>query len=279
MAHLRMSYCWLATLLLAALLSSGCGPRLFSQPGVTATLVATRQFTPQSTATSRPSSTFTPTSTATPATTPTTIAMATWTVAAAPLLPPGLATSTPQSNSHTAGLLASRFESPLEPPIVLDGQLDGINVTTTLPITQLIQLAIPERVPLPNEISAPALNPGPQSPDVETVVALVEALLSDPGPLAGALTETPSTPTELAASAETATPATPSSALSLPALPTVTPTPAPPTPTETPIPTAVAPIQSEEAANPPTPDGVVRTANVPILMYHYLSVPPADADI
>ncbi|HXF63169.1 MAG TPA: polysaccharide deacetylase family protein, partial [Caldilineaceae bacterium] len=28
----------------------------------------------------------------------------------------------------------------------------------------------------------------------------------------------------------------------------------------------------------PTPDGQVRTARVPILMYHYLSVPPADAD-
>lgn len=29
----------------------------------------------------------------------------------------------------------------------------------------------------------------------------------------------------------------------------------------------------------PTPDGVARTQRVPILMYHYLSVPPADADI
>ncbi|HMN28169.1 MAG TPA: polysaccharide deacetylase family protein, partial [Caldilineaceae bacterium] len=29
----------------------------------------------------------------------------------------------------------------------------------------------------------------------------------------------------------------------------------------------------------PTPDGAVRTAQVPILMYHYLSEPPADADI
>ena len=29
----------------------------------------------------------------------------------------------------------------------------------------------------------------------------------------------------------------------------------------------------------PTPDGTVRTAHVPILMYHYLSEPPADADI
>jgi peptidoglycan/xylan/chitin deacetylase (PgdA/CDA1 family) len=32
------------------------------------------------------------------------------------------------------------------------------------------------------------------------------------------------------------------------------------------------------AASQPTPDGDVRTAHVPILMYHYLSVPPPDAD-
>jgi peptidoglycan/xylan/chitin deacetylase (PgdA/CDA1 family) len=38
----------------------------------------------------------------------------------------------------------------------------------------------------------------------------------------------------------------------------------------------------QAALNPalaPTPDGSTRTVNVPILMYHYLSVPPADADI
>lgn len=47
---------------------------------------------------------------------------------------------------------------------------------------------------------------------------------------------------------------------------TITPTVAPSTAANTPA------IQ-------PTPDGVARTAHVPILMYHYLSVPPADADI
>jgi peptidoglycan/xylan/chitin deacetylase (PgdA/CDA1 family) len=40
---------------------------------------------------------------------------------------------------------------------------------------------------------------------------------------------------------------------------------------------------TETAATPtppiePTPDGLVRTTKVPILMYHYISTPPADAD-
>lgn len=47
-----------------------------------------------------------------------------------------------------------------------------------------------------------------------------------------------------------------------------------PTPTPSPEPDPVP------AANPePTPDGVTRTVRMPILMYHYLSAPPADADI
>ncbi len=50
-------------------------------------------------------------------------------------------------------------------------------------------------------------------------------------------------------------------------LPTPTPSPTPtPTPTPTPLPE-------------PTPDGVSRTVRVPILMYHYISQPPEDADI
>ena len=52
-------------------------------------------------------------------------------------------------------------------------------------------------------------------------------------------------------------------------LPTVTPTPLP-TPSPTPTPTPQL---------DPTPDGVARTVKVPILMYHYISVPPADADV
>ncbi len=56
-------------------------------------------------------------------------------------------------------------------------------------------------------------------------------------------------------------------------------------PTETP--TALPTATPESTATPatvttqpmPTPDPNVRTAKVPILMYHYLSVPPANADI
>ena len=69
-------------------------------------------------------------------------------------------------------------------------------------------------------------------------------------------------------------------------LPTSTPTAAPiglagllPTPTAAPLlpsPTSAPPARAPFA---PTPDGVVRTLRVPILMYHYLSTPPADADI
>jgi peptidoglycan/xylan/chitin deacetylase (PgdA/CDA1 family) len=44
--------------------------------------------------------------------------------------------------------------------------------------------------------------------------------------------------------------------------------------TATPSATATAPSTPE-----PTPDGLVRTVRVPILMYHYISAAPADADV
>lgn len=47
-----------------------------------------------------------------------------------------------------------------------------------------------------------------------------------------------------------------------------------PQPTATPSPTA-----TQTSTPGPTPDGVVRTLQVPILMYHYISAPPAGADI
>lgn len=43
-------------------------------------------------------------------------------------------------------------------------------------------------------------------------------------------------------------------------------------------PTAVAPAPAQIRVQP-TPDGTARTNQIPILMYHYLSTPPADADI
>jgi peptidoglycan/xylan/chitin deacetylase (PgdA/CDA1 family) len=52
------------------------------------------------------------------------------------------------------------------------------------------------------------------------------------------------------------------------------------TPSVTPTATATAtPTPSPTPTAGPTPDGVLRQLHVPILMYHYISVPPADADI
>jgi peptidoglycan/xylan/chitin deacetylase (PgdA/CDA1 family) len=76
-------------------------------------------------------------------------------------------------------------------------------------------------------------------------------------------------------------------AQTLPALlGTLTPTPSPtatvtdtptPTPTSTPPPTETAtPTPTPEPL--PTPDGVARQAEVPILMYHYISAPPPGAE-
>jgi peptidoglycan/xylan/chitin deacetylase (PgdA/CDA1 family) len=50
-------------------------------------------------------------------------------------------------------------------------------------------------------------------------------------------------------------------------------------PTVTEAETASEPVPVATATVLPTPDGSVRTAHVPVLMYHYLSAPPADADI
>ncbi|MBK8051617.1 MAG: polysaccharide deacetylase family protein [Anaerolineales bacterium] len=51
-----------------------------------------------------------------------------------------------------------------------------------------------------------------------------------------------------------------------------------PTPTPTPVATAT-PAPTPPPMVEPTPDGIERTARIPILMYHYLSTPPADADV
>jgi peptidoglycan/xylan/chitin deacetylase (PgdA/CDA1 family) len=59
--------------------------------------------------------------------------------------------------------------------------------------------------------------------------------------------------------------------------PTVTVTPTA-TPTATTAPTATV-TPSPTATPGPTPDGVLRTVRVPILMYHYISTPPAGADV
>lgn len=107
--------------------------------------------------------------------------------------------------------------------------------------------------------------PAPAAPDV---AATISANLAVALP-AGASTTAP--PSPLAAAAQPA--AVPQDAAVTDSasfmLPTVTPT---PLPTATPAPTPTPTLD-------PTPDGVVRTVKVPILMYHYISVPPADADV
>jgi peptidoglycan/xylan/chitin deacetylase (PgdA/CDA1 family) len=50
-------------------------------------------------------------------------------------------------------------------------------------------------------------------------------------------------------------------------------------PTPTPMPVVQEPVPATDTASVPAPDGVPRSAHVPILMYHYLSTPPADANI
>jgi peptidoglycan/xylan/chitin deacetylase (PgdA/CDA1 family) len=99
------------------------------------------------------------------------------------------------------------------------------------------------------------------------------------------------TPTQTpAAEAETRTPAQASSplarALGQAARPAAAAGEEPTSPLPTPGATAPITALLEMAVEPtaptptiqPTPDGVERTARVPILMYHYLSTPPADAD-
>lgn len=82
------------------------------------------------------------------------------------------------------------------------------------------------------------------------------------------------------------------SLLSATPLPTPSPSPAatatqPPLPTATPAPTCApcpsplptdTPAPTPTATPWPTPDGAPRTAYVPILMYHHISVPPRNAD-
>jgi peptidoglycan/xylan/chitin deacetylase (PgdA/CDA1 family) len=108
----------------------------------------------------------------------------------------------------------------------------------------------------------------PFTPDAAaTISANLRAALPATAPTAAPLSplKVPASPAPGATRGATAAPAHAASFV----LPTVTPTPLPtaaPTPPPTP--------QFE-----PTPDGVARTVKVPILMYHYISVPPADADI
>lgn len=87
------------------------------------------------------------------------------------------------------------------------------------------------------------------------------------------------TPTATPTATETVTP-TPTASMTPTATPTARPSATPtetPTPTDTPTPTPT-PTNTPTPTPLPTPDAEARTARVPILMYHYISVPPPDAD-
>jgi peptidoglycan/xylan/chitin deacetylase (PgdA/CDA1 family) len=90
-------------------------------------------------------------------------------------------------------------------------------------------------------------------------------------PAAAATTSAPTAPAGDQLPTETATPAA-----TLTASPTLT-LPPPATSTPTLLPTAT-PTATATPTSGPTPDGTTRVARVPILMYHYVSEPPAGAD-
>jgi peptidoglycan/xylan/chitin deacetylase (PgdA/CDA1 family) len=133
---------------------------------------------------------------------------------------------------------------------------DAIEVTDTTELTSTSGQSETIHVPL---ILAPA-------PTVTPTISIVEALEQPVGPRGMAGVAAKATAEALVAEqpiAETPTDAQSEPPLEAPTEPIAE-------PTATPLPTP---------ASAPTPDGSVRTARVPILMYHYLSAPPAGADI
>ncbi|MHB1354975.1 MAG: polysaccharide deacetylase family protein [Anaerolineae bacterium] len=117
-------------------------------------------------------------------------------------------------------------------------------------------------------------------------VYLLACLLATPGMTACR----PSTPNTALATSSAILAASPTVkvAVSPTLYPTITPSPEPtrtptPSPSSTPSATATPTTTPTPAPTPtplpqPTPDGIARTLRVPILMYHYISTPPEDAN-
>lgn len=177
--------------------------------------------------------------------------------------------------------------SPLAPPVVEASSWQ----TATLAVPALPS-RVPLRLPTPTPHSA-AAGPSPSAsppaatefPSAATEEArlAIASLLTATVPTAAPVTATISAAmaAALTAIAPTAAPAEPQ-ATPVPAE-TATPMPEPPAPESPVVEAPVAEALPPPAAVPfdiqPTPDGTPRTVRVPILMYHYLSVPPGDADI
>ncbi|MEZ4863037.1 MAG: polysaccharide deacetylase family protein [Caldilineaceae bacterium] len=152
------------------------------------------------------------------------------------------------------GVLAKAFAPTATPTATTAPTLVGTRPATVLVPTRAATLSA--RSPLPT--------PTPSLQDLLASVVVVQgnAVLSD------SLTSLETTTISTTTVNTTTRPAMP---------PMVQPRLGPPTSTQV---TADRPgVVAPPIAIPVNPDGVARTAKVPILMYHYLSVPPADADI
>jgi len=114
-------------------------------------------------------------------------------------------------------------------------------------------------------------------------IVLAGVLWRSLSPTAVARPDTPTLVPTLPATVAPATPTvTPSPTSTETPTSTLSPTPSP-TPTRTPTATQTIPPTSTPTVTPtpeplPTPDGVRRVLRVPILMYHYVSVPPDSSD-
>lgn len=107
------------------------------------------------------------------------------------------------------------------------------------------------------------------------IVAVIAFYLRPQGALAFFISTATATP--LPTSTATVTPSpTPTNTVTPTPTSSHTPTPSQtPAPSNTPVPTNTP---TPTPTSPPIPDGVQRSANVPILMYHYISDPPPGAD-
>ena len=117
-------------------------------------------------------------------------------------------------------------------------------------------------------VVAPSFIPGMATPLVS--FSVVDFPTRPPSP-----TATDVTPTVL----PTQTPLPTATETLVPPTPTSTPTPTPsPTPTVRPTPTLAFARPISVPLSAPTPNDAKRVASMPILMYHYISVPPAGSD-
>lgn len=162
-------------------------------------------------------------------------------------------------------------------PVPIDSPTASATPTTVMPTTVTPTVAADEEptvaAPIPPRGFAPRVNP--------QVTLLPQATATAADPLALPLPT--STPTRTVIQALDQPLPTPRAGLGARL---ASPTPAPPRvpPNDLPPAEAQANLPGVPAPHPtpalePTPHGGVRSARVPILMYHYLSVPPPGADI